>query len=85
MPLAWARGTRSCVSPDDGKAYMYFERVYTASSVRGSHDDYTNFTAVSRRFSRTRASLVREAPAYFNSEGGTIWRLPENPAISESE
>lgn len=36
------------VSPDEGKGYMFFERVHTEMIVADLNDDYTNFTAITR-------------------------------------
>jgi Glycosyl hydrolases family 43 len=59
-----------CVSPDDGKAYMYFERVHTELICADLTDDYTNVTGYySTHFPRANPPLVREGPAHFWRRG----------------
>jgi hypothetical protein len=58
------------VSPDDGKAYMYFERVHSQLICADLTDDYTDFTGYySTHFSRPGPPAVREGPAYFKRNG----------------
>lgn len=57
-------------SPDDGKAYMYFERVHTEMICADLTDDYTNFTGYySTHMPRPGPPSVRESPAYFRRKG----------------
>lgn len=54
------------VSPDDGKAYMYFERVHSEMICADLTDEYTGFTGhYSTHFPLVSPPFVREAPAYF--------------------
>ncbi|MFT3727906.1 MAG: family 43 glycosylhydrolase [Terricaulis sp.] len=54
------------VSPDDAKAYMYFERVHSELICADLSDDYTAFTGYySTHFPRVSPPFVREGPAYF--------------------
>lgn len=54
------------ISPDDGKAYQYFERVHSELICADLTDDYMNFTGYySTHFPRPGPPFVREAPAYF--------------------
>jgi len=54
------------VSPDDGKAYYYFERVHTETICADLTDDYTDVTGYySTHFPRKYPPFVREAPAHF--------------------
>lgn len=54
------------VSPDDAKAYMYFERVHSEMICADLSDDYTGFTGYySTHFPHISPPFVREAPAYF--------------------
>lgn len=54
------------VSPDDGKAYMYFERVHSEMICADLTDDYTDFTGYyTTHFPRPGPPSVREGPAYF--------------------
>ena len=58
------------VSPDDGKGYMYFERVHTELICADLTDDYTDFSGYySTHFPRVRPPFVREAPAHFFRDG----------------
>jgi hypothetical protein len=71
MPLGMGAGDFDlCVSPDDGKAYMYFERVHSEIICADLTDDYTNFTGYySTHFPHPGPPLVREAPAHFKRNG----------------
>lgn len=58
------------VSPDDGKAYMYFERVHSETICADLTDDYTDFTGYySTHFPGTTPPLTREGQAYFRRNG----------------
>lgn len=58
------------VCPDDGKAYMYFERVHFEMICADLTDDYTACTAYySTHFPHSGPPTVREAPAYFRRNG----------------
>jgi hypothetical protein len=57
-------------SPDDGKAYMYFERVHSELICADLTEDYTGFTGYySTHMPRPGPPLVRESPAYFRRKG----------------
>lgn len=54
------------VSPDDGKAYYYFERVHSELICADLTSDYTDVTGYySSHFQHPGPPAVREAPAYF--------------------
>ena len=58
------------VSPDDGKAYMYFERVHSELICADLTDDYTDSTGYySTHFPHPGPPGVREGPAYFKRNG----------------
>jgi len=58
------------ISPSDGKAYMYFERVHSELICADLSDDYTDFTGYySTHFSRSGPPFVRESPAHFVRRG----------------
>ncbi|MCB9460136.1 MAG: family 43 glycosylhydrolase [Anaerolineaceae bacterium] len=58
------------VSPDDGKAYYYFERVHSELICADLSDDYTGVTGYySTHFPNGHPPYVREAPAYFRRKG----------------
>lgn len=67
MPLGMGAGDFDLVaSPDDGKAYMYFERVHSELICADLTADYTDVTGYySTHFPRPGPPLVREGPAYF--------------------
>ncbi|MEO5587920.1 MAG: family 43 glycosylhydrolase, partial [Novosphingobium sp.] len=71
MPIGMSAGDFDLVvSPDDGKAYMYFERVHTEMICADLTDDYTDFTGYyTTHFPTLGPPLVREAPAYFRRRG----------------
>jgi len=71
MPVGMNAGDFDlCVSPDEGKAYMYFERVHSELICADLTDDYTGFTGYySTHFPHPSPPLVREAPAYFRRQG----------------
>ncbi len=59
-----------CVSPDDGKAYMYFERVHSELICADLTDDYTDVTGYySTHFPGLAPPRTREGPAYFRRRG----------------
>ncbi|MET0375352.1 MAG: family 43 glycosylhydrolase [Rhizorhabdus sp.] len=66
-PLGMGAGDFDLVaSPDDGKAYMYFERVHSEMICADLTSDYTDFTGFySTHFPAPGPPSVREAPAYF--------------------
>lgn len=58
------------VSPDDGKAYMYFERVHSELICADLTDDYTDFSGYySTHFPHPGPPSVREGPACFKRNG----------------
>ena len=58
------------INPDDGKAYMYFERVHSEVICADLTDDYTDFTGYySTHFPHPGPPSVREGPAYFKRNG----------------
>jgi hypothetical protein len=71
QPLGMSAGDFDLVaSPDDGKAYMYFERVHSEMICADLTDDYTDFTGYySTHFPRPGPPAVREGPAYFRRRG----------------
>jgi hypothetical protein len=81
------------VSPDDGKAYMYFERVHTEMICADLTDDYTNFSGYySTHFPHAGPPYNREAPAYFHRRGkhylatsGTTGYFPNPSEIAVAE
>jgi hypothetical protein len=55
---------------DDGKAYMYFERVHSELICADLTDSYADFTGYySTHFPHPGPPTVREAPAYFHRNG----------------
>jgi len=70
-PLGMNAGDFDLVaSPDDGKAYTYFERVHSELICADLTDDYTGLTGFySTHFPRPSAPSVREGPAYFRRGG----------------
>lgn len=71
LPLGMSAGDFDLVvSPDDGKAYMYFERVHSELICADLTNDYTDFSGYySTHFPRRGPPHVREAPAYFRRNG----------------
>jgi hypothetical protein len=54
------------VSPDDAKAYVYFNRAHTELICADLTDDYQDFTGYySTHFPRPGPPFTREGPAYF--------------------
>ena len=66
-PLAMSAGDYDIVaSPDDGKAYMYFERVHSEMICADLTDDYSDFTGYySTHMPRPGPPSVREGTSYF--------------------
>ncbi len=66
-PLGMSAGDFDLVvSPDDGKAYMYFERVHSEMICADLTDDYLDFTGFySTHFPRPGPPSVREGTSYF--------------------
>ncbi|CAN7638854.1 family 43 glycosylhydrolase [Phenylobacterium sp. LjRoot225] len=71
LPVGMSGGDFDLVaSPDDGKAYMYFERVHSELICADLTEDYTNLTGYySTHFPRPGPPSVRESPAYFRRRG----------------
>jgi hypothetical protein len=71
MPFGMSAGDFDVVtSPDDGKGYMYFERVHSELICADLDSEYTGFTGYySTHFPRPGPPSVREAPAYFYRQG----------------
>lgn len=71
MPVGMGAGDFDMViCPDDGKAYMYFERVHSELICADLTSDYTDFTGYySTHFPLQGPPFVREAPAYFKRHG----------------
>lgn len=67
LPLDMSAGDFDLViSPDDGKAYMYFERVHSEMICADLTHDYTGFTGYyTTHFPSSGPPMVREGPAYF--------------------
>jgi Glycosyl hydrolases family 43 len=78
------------ISPDDGKGYMYFERVHTELICADLTDDYTDFTGYySTHFPRTGPPFTREGASYFSrhakhylAASGTTGYYPNPTEIS---
>lgn len=94
QPLGMNAGDFDLVaSPDDGKAYMYFERVHSELICADLTDDYTNFTGYySTHFPRPGPPTVRESPAYFRrndkhylSTSGTTVYFPNPSEIAVAD
>lgn len=93
-PLGMSAGDFDLVaSPDDGKAYMIFERVHTEMIVADLTEDYTGFTGYySTHFPRRGPPFTREGPAYFRRNGrhylaasGTTGYFPNPTEIATAE
>lgn len=71
LPVGMSAGDFDLVtSPDDGKAYMYFERVHSEMICADLTADYTDFTGYySTHFPQPGPPFTREAPAYFRRGG----------------
>jgi hypothetical protein len=94
LPLGMSAGDYDLVvSPDDGKAYMYFERVHSELICADLTDDYTDFTGYySTHFPRPGPPLVREGLAYFRrnhkhyvASSGTTGYFPNPSEIAMAE
>jgi hypothetical protein len=94
MPLGMSAGDFDLARDEDGKAYIYFDRVHSELICAELTEDYTDVNGVfSRHFPRVQPPYVREAPAHFERRGkhylvtsGTTGYLP-NPseaALSDS-
>lgn len=58
------------VSPSDGKAYQYFERIHSEIICADLTDDYTELIGYySTHFPHAHPPYVREGPAYFFRKG----------------
>lgn len=71
LPVGMSAGDFDiAVSADDGKGYMYFERVHSELICADLSDTYADFTGYySTHFPRPGPPSVREAPAYFYRHG----------------
>lgn len=71
LPVGMSAGDYDIVaSPDDGKAYMYFERVHSELICADLTEDYCNFTGFySTHMPRLGPPSVREGIAYFRRGG----------------
>ena len=94
MPLGMGAGDFDLVvCPDDGKAYMYFERVHSELICADLTDDFTDVTGYySTHFPRSGPPYVREAPAYFRRNGkhylatsGTTGYFPNPSEIASAD
>lgn len=94
LPVGMSAGDFDLVtSPDDGKAYMYFERVHSEMICADLTGDYTDFTGYySTHFPRPGPPSVREAPAYFRrgtrhylATSGTSGYFPNPSQIAVAE
>ncbi len=94
LPLGMSAGDFDLVvTPDDHKAYMYFERVHSELICADLTDDFTNFTGYySTHFPHRGPSAVREGPAYFWRKGkhylatsGTTSYFPNPSEIALAE
>lgn len=81
------------VSPSDGKAYMYFERVHSELICADLTDGYTDFTGYySTHFPKSGPPFVREGPAHFARQGkqylvtsGTTGYFPNPSEVAVAE
>ncbi|WP_395396500.1 family 43 glycosylhydrolase [Novosphingobium sp. BL-8A] len=71
LPVGMSAGDFDLVtSPDDDKAYMYFERVHSEMICADLTRDYTDFTGYySTHMPHAGPPSVREAPAWFRRKG----------------
>ncbi len=71
LPLGMAAGDFDlCTNPQDGKAYIYFERVHSELICADLNDDYTNVSGYySTHFPHPSPPQVREGIAYFTRRG----------------
>lgn len=93
-PLGMSAGDFDLVvSPDDGKGYMYFERVHSEMICADLTEDYTGFTGYySTHMPRPGPPSVREAPAHFTRGGrqylitsGTTGYFPNPSEVAVAE
>ncbi len=81
------------VSHDDGKAYMYFERVHSEMICADLTEDYANFSGYySTHMPRPGPPSVREGPAWFQRNGkhylatsGTTGYFPNPSEIATAD
>jgi Glycosyl hydrolases family 43 len=81
------------VSPSDGKAYMYFERVHSELICADLTDGYTDFTGYySTHFPKSGPPFVREGPAHFARQAkqylvtsGTTGYFPNPSEVAVAE
>jgi hypothetical protein len=94
LPLGMSAGDFDLVaSPDDGKAYMYFERVHSEMICADLTDDYTDVTGYySTHLPRPGPPLVREGLAYFRrnhrhymASSGTTGYFPNPSEIAVAD
>jgi hypothetical protein len=93
-PLGMSAGDFDLVSSrDDGKAYMYFERVHSELICADLTDDYTDFTGYySTHFPRPHPPFVREGLAHFQrgtrhylASSGTTGYFPNPSEIAVAD
>lgn len=93
-PLGMSAGDFDLVvSPGDGKAYQYFERVHTELICADLTDEYTDFSGYySTHFPHPHPPEVREGPAYFFRNGkhylatsGTTGYVPNPSEIASAD
>lgn len=93
-PLGMSAGDFDLVaSADDGKAYMYFERVHSEMICADLTEDYINLTGYySTHFPSAGPPMVREGPAYFRRKGkhylatsGTTSYFPNPSEVAVAE
>ncbi|MEO6092809.1 MAG: family 43 glycosylhydrolase [Novosphingobium sp.] len=93
-PLGMGAGDFDLVaSPDDHKAYMFFERVHTEMIVADLTDDYTGFTGYySTHLPRPGPPETREGLAYFRrgskhyiASSGTTGYFPNPSEVAMAE
>jgi hypothetical protein len=93
-PLGMGAGDFDLVaSPDDHKAYMFFERVHTEMIVADLTDDYTNFSGhYSTHLPRPGPPETREGLAYFRrgskhylASSGTTGYFPNPSEVAMAE
>ena len=93
-PVGMSAGDYDLVaSPDDGKAYMYFERAHSEMICADLTPDYTDFTGYySTHFPRPGPPFVREGLAYFRrgakhyiTSSGTTGYFPNPSEIAVAD
>jgi hypothetical protein len=94
LPLGMSAGDFDLVaSPDDSKAYMYFERVHSEMICADLTGEYTDFTGYySTHFPRPGPPQVREGLAYFRrnhkhylASSGTTGYFPNPSEIAVAD